>query len=415
MRVLIVTVGATGDVAPYTGLGARLAAAGHQVAIAVLRDMTDLVTAAGLEPRALPIGARASDAAVGPARQRTGGARDGIRTLRVLMNAMDTLNDGIVTAAEQGTDVIVSHSMTMLPSACVAEALSIPMVAVPLAPLHPTGSFPPLLGIPSLGRRGNRLAHRGALGFMLAALSPSTRRLRRRLGLRSQGAAALWDRLEASALPVCNAVSPTVIPRPPDWRPDVGMVGYLWPSRPASWAPPAELVDFLAAGPPPVYVGFGSLGLGEGGRLSGVVADALRRAGVRGVVHSGWAQVSVAGDDMITIGHTPHDWLFPQMAAVVHHAGAGTTAAILRAGVPSVPVPVTLDQPFWARRLHDLGVTPAVLPYRRLRAPRLAEGIRMAVDGPAYRTRAAQLATTIHSEDGAGAVIAALEKLRCEF
>ena len=113
----------------------------------------------------------------------------------------------------------------------------------------------------------------------------------------------------------------------------------------------------------------------------------------------------------MTVGQTPHDWLFPQMAAVVHHAGAGTTGATLRAGVPSVPVPVTLDQPVWARRLRDLGTAPVVLPYRRLNAAQLSDGIRMALDRPEPRVRAAAVAAAIASEDGAGAVMTALERL----
>ena len=171
------------------------------------------------------------------------------------------------------------------------------------------------------------------------------------------------------------------------------------------------MVDFLADGPPPVFVDFGSVSVGAGDRLSPVVADALRTAGVRGIVQSGWANLAVAGDDLMTTGFVPYEWLFPQVAAVVHHAGAGTTAAALRAGVPSVPVPVTWDHPFWARRLRELGTAPAVLSYRRLSAARLADAIRAAIDRPQYRQRAASLAASLEREDGAGAMIAALEQL----
>lgn len=402
MRVLITAVGSTGDVAPYTGLGTRLVAAGHDVAIAAFSDLGNVVTAAGLEFRAVPVEGRAV--------QRTVDLRGNIRAMRTLIGAMDTLYDGIASAAD-GADVIVSHSLYMIPAACVAEALSIPMLVAPLVPFHPTGAFPPLTGMPSLGRVGNRLAHHVNLGCMFTTLSPFTRGLRRRQGLPAKGPSSVWARLEESEVPVCNAVSPAVLPRPSDWRPGVGMVGYLWPSRPAGWEPPSELVDFLAAGPPPVYVGFGSLGVGAGGRLSGLVADALRQAGLRGVVHAGWADLAMAGDDVMTVRYVPHDWLFPQMGAVVHHAGAGTTAATLRAGVPSVPVPIAFDQPVWARRLRDLGAAPTVLPYRRLSAPLLAAGIRMAFDRPEYRARAAQLAALVGSEDGAGAIMDVLERL----
>ena len=369
MRILVIAIGSTGDVAPYTGLGARLAAAGHHVAFAALSDMGDLVTGAGLEFRSLPGEARTAMAAAGPGGgRRTGAVGDGIRVIRVVASLMDAINGGIVAAAEKGTDLVISPYVTVLPVACVAEARSIPLVCVQTVPAHPTGSFPPAVGLPSLGTVGNRVAHRSALGFTFAALAPSTRRLRRRLGLGRKGVFEMARQLEAAEVPVCYAVSPTVLPRPPDWRKGVEMVGYLWPPRPSDWAPPPQLVEFLAAGPPPVYVGFGSLGVGAGEQLSSVSVEALRRAGVRGIVQSGWAGLSAAGDDVMTIGHIPHDWLFPRMSAVVHHAGPGTAAAALRAGVPSVPVPITWDQPFWARRLHDLGTAPTVLPHRRLSA-----------------------------------------------
>ncbi|MFD0652644.1 glycosyltransferase [Streptomyces malaysiensis] len=149
-----------------------------------------------------------------------------------------------------------------------------------------------------------------------------------------------------------------MVPRPADWPSQVEVVGYWWPARPRDWQPPAELTDFLQAGPPPVFIGFGSMAPGQGERLGELVTAAVARAGVRAVVQAGWAGLTASGDDILTVGDLPHDWLFPRTAAVVHHAGAGTTAAGLRAGVPAVAVPAMADQPFWAARLHRLGVAP---------------------------------------------------------
>lgn len=148
-----------------------------------------------------------------------------------------------------------------------------------------------------------------------------------------------------------------MVPRPPDWREGIDVASYWWPEHPADWKPPEDLERFLAAGPPPVFLGFGSRNPADAARLTEIVAAARRKAGVRMVIQAGWASLGAGlqdDDDMIVIGETPHDWLFPKMSAVVHHAGAGTTAAGLRAGVPTVGVPMITDQPFWASRVTTL-------------------------------------------------------------
>ncbi|EXU68975.1 UDP-glucose:sterol glucosyltransferase, partial [Streptomyces sp. PRh5] len=210
----------------------------------------------------------------------------------------------------------------------------------------------------------------------------------------------------ADLRPVFHGFSPLVVPRPADWPSGVEVAGYWWPARPRDWRPPAELTDFLQAGPPPVFIGFGSMAPGEGERLGELVTAAVARAGVRAVVQAGWAGLTAAGDDVLAVGDLPHDWLFPRTAAVVHHAGAGTTAAGLRAGVPAVAVPAMADQPFWATRLHHLGVAPRPLPLADLTAESLGAAITTCLTAPALRHRAAELADAIGAEDGAASVLA---------
>ena len=129
------------------------------------------------------------------------------------------------------------------------------------------------------------------------------------------------------------------------------------------------------------------------------------------MVQSGWAGLEVHGDDVLTVGAVPHEWLLPRAAAVVHHCGAGTTAAALRAGVPTVPVPVAGDQPFWAARQRALGVCPAALPARRLDSDHLADAIAAAVGCRRYRERAGEVAARTALEDGSGRVVAAVDAL----
>jgi UDP:flavonoid glycosyltransferase YjiC (YdhE family) len=174
------------------------------------------------------------------------------------------------------------------------------------------------------------------------------------------------------------------------------------------------LTDFLAAGPAPVFVGLGStvVTAPRAEQLADIIARALRQAGARGVVQSGWAGLDVVGDDVLTIGEAPHDWLLPQMAAVAHHCGAGTTAASLRAGVPTIALPGPVgDQPFWARRLNELGASAATITQRTLTVDKLADAIRAAVTDRQLRDRTRQLAGRIAGEDGATYVVATVENL----
>ena len=144
-----------------------------------------------------------------------------------------------------------------------------------------------------------------------------------------------------------------------------------------------------------------------------MVVEALRRSGRRGILATGWGGMRgvESCEDILVVGSVSHEWLFPRMAAVVHHAGAGTTAAGLRAGVPTVPVPVMVDQPFWAQHLVRLGVAPTTLPFRRLTTARLGAAIHEAVAEPAYRQQAAKVAAILSQEDGTAGVLKTLNNL----
>jgi UDP:flavonoid glycosyltransferase YjiC (YdhE family) len=144
-----------------------------------------------------------------------------------------------------------------------------------------------------------------------------------------------------------------------------------------------------------------------------LIVDALARAGQRGIIHAGWGglQRTELPGSVLMINGAPFSWLFPRVAAVVHHGGAGTTSAGLRAGVPSVVVPFFGDQPFWGQRVADLGVGPAPIPRKKLTAERLAEAIRTAVTDEAMRGRAAELGARIRAEDGVANAVAVVERV----
>ncbi|MFE7526654.1 glycosyltransferase [Kitasatospora sp. NPDC057542] len=396
MRILIITAGSRGDVAPFTGLGRRLLDAGHQVAVAAHPAFAALVGGCGLDHRPVPGDPQGLIRDVSRAASR--------EEAQAMMRAYaDGLADGVAEAVAGGTDVLLTAFGPAPLSRMAGEALGIPVIGTYLAPSFATRQFP----LPNarnsddLGPEGNLAAGRDVLGRAEGVFAGAVTRLRARLGLPAAAPSAAGD-----IRPVFHGFSPLVVPRPEDWPSRVEVAGYWWPARPDRWQPSPELVDFLQAGPPPVFIGFGSMAVGQGERLSELVAAAVKGTGVRAVVQAGWGELSGCGDDLLAIGDVPHDWLFPRAAAVVHHAGAGTTAAGLRAGVPALPVPVMADQPFWASRLHQLGVAPRPLPFQDLTAEALRDAITACLSEPVHRHRAAELARGIAAEDGAASLLA---------
>ncbi|MFE1173044.1 glycosyltransferase [Streptomyces sp. NPDC058773] len=413
MTVLITATGTQGDIAPFLGLATRLRAAGHPVAIATYEAFAGQVRRNNCEFRPLPGDPRALGIAEqgGLNNSGIGGSLRAGRWLKDIIQHLEELGDGLIAAAEKDTDLLLCSGLTMFHSYHLAKALGIPSMGLGLQPLHPTGDFPPPVGVPSLGAWANR-----ALGQLMftTGLTPwsSSREFCKRIGVPQMNTAETFRRTAEERWPVHYGFSPTVVPRPADWRPGVEVVGYWWPPEQADRQPSRELQDFLDAGPAPVRIGLGSVGdPRDAQRIGELVVGALRRARVRGVVQTGWVGLDVSDDAVLTIGEAPHDWLFPRMAAVVHHMGAGTTGAGLRAGVPAVGLPAFGDAPFWARRLVALGASPGFLPLGKLDANRLAELIRRAVDRPQHTERSRLLATELAREDGAGRTVEAVDRL----
>jgi UDP:flavonoid glycosyltransferase YjiC (YdhE family) len=390
-------------------------AAGHSVTIATHDVYEDLVTGCDLEFRSLP----GSEHMLDDPRWLEGkaGSARPLRMFRLVSEYLRLLHRGILAVARQdASDVLALTGITALGGYHVAEGLGLHGMGLQVQPMAPTMDFPPsLVGARSFGRLGNRAAGRATAASMALGMGGPAREIRRELGLPPRSfREAVLGQPDDKRWPVFHGFSPAVVPRPADWPGGYQVTGYWWPARPAGWTPPADLQNFLESGPPPVFLGFGSLTPDDAGDLIELAAAAGREAGVRLVIQTGLADPSSAGRspaDSIVIGDVPHDWLFPRMAAVAHHAGGGTTAAGLRAGIPAVTVPHIGDQPFWAARVAALGVGPPPIPQRRLSAPVLAAAIRDAVTRPSYRTQAVALSRRLASEDGAAPIIRALEIL----
>jgi sterol 3beta-glucosyltransferase len=345
---------------------------------------------------------------------------DGRGNTRAVMRQMGsamqrTIDDEWRAAQTIGPDAIVYHPK-MLGSYHIAEKLGIPLVmAVPLPCYTPTRAFPhPFFATLRLGGRFNRLSHQ-LVGLSSAMFTGITNRFRTRtLGLSPQRRFAnLLMRSDGTAVSILYPYSPALLPVPADFPSHVHVTGSWFLERPDTWCPDPMLEQFLEAGPPPVYVGFGSMSGKHAAQRAQIVLQALAETGQRGLLARGWGGLvaTEVPDTVQLIDAAPHDWLFPRVAAVVHHGGAGTTAAGLRAGKPTVICPFLGDQPFWGALVHARGVGPEPIPQRRLTAPRLAAAIHTAVQDAPTRQRASALGARINAEDGVANAVAIIERV----
>ncbi|MGW3725738.1 glycosyltransferase [Streptomyces sp. NPDC000851] len=407
--VVILALGSRGDVQPCLALGRGLNRQGDVVRVIASRRYHGLITQAGLEFHSLSLDPAEIIASPEGQELLAGGRSAGrfIRGIhRILQPLMARMLAEIETGA-QGADLILTPSLGLL-GIHLSQYLEAPCAFIHFQPSHPCGEFPhPLLPAARLlGAFGNRLSFYAVdLASWLVCRGAVNTWRREKLGLPPMS--PLGPFRHTRSAPVLCAFSPVVVPRPNDWGANVHLSGYWFHEEP-SWTPSPDLLDFLDSGPPPVYVGFGSMGTGDCEATGRIVRAALRRAGLRGVLTG---EPATSEDDVLVVGDVPHGWLFPRMAAVVHHGGAGTTAAALRAGVASLVCPFFGDQPYWAERVYRLGAGPKPLPARHLSVPLLTERLRAVAGNNGYTGTARRLGRALNAEDGVAHACRALERL----
>lgn len=420
MNIFIITLGSRGDVQPYVALGLGLRAAGHTVTICTASRFESFITDHGLAYGYMTDELlQLMDTGLGrDAIENTIGLFGTFKTMIKLVKFTKPITRRMIiesweAAQLAGPDLVIFHPKAM-GAVSIAEKLDVPVMMAALQPMMvPTGAFP-LAGLPALPIGGwyNRSTY-GLIKLGYRTYAGIINDFRRdKLGLdpfpKSSG---LFFTAKGKPIPILHGFSAHVVPRPADW-PDQAMVnGYWFLDRLNTWQPPPQLEAFLDKGSPPVYVGFGSMAGRHPRRLAHIVIEALEQTNLRGVLATGAGGLETADlpDTILNIDTAPHDWLFPRLAAIVHHGGAGTTAAGLRAGRPMLICPFIADQPFWGKRIHALGVGPQPVPQKKLSVKKLANALQAITNDETMRQKAEKLSTSIQGEKGVGNTVAAIE------
>lgn len=403
MNVTIIALGTRGDVQPYVALGAGLRRAGHAVRLASHGTFRDLVQGASLD--FAPMRGNVQEVVHSPEMRAALARGNMLEINRVSARATQSAalhwaEDGLTAARD--AELLLAGIGGMNVAQSLSEKLRVPLLEAHVVPFHPTRAFPGAIfppGVARLGGWANRFSHVLTRQVMWQMFRAADTRARREV--LDLPPAPVFGPRPVRPLPTLHGISPAVLPRPADWDAAQHLTGY-WFLPQEDWTPPPALEAFLRAGPRPVSIGFGSMTTPDPQATTRAVLEALERSGQRAVLLSGWGGLSAQDvpDTVFVTDSAPHTWLFPRVAAAVHHGGAGTTAAGLAAGVPNVIAPFFGDQPFWGERVRQLGVGPAPVPRRALGAGTLAAALTRAVTDAAMQERAATLGERIRAEDG---------------
>ncbi|WP_427017411.1 glycosyltransferase [Pseudarthrobacter sp. P1] len=412
------TLGTRGDVQPFIALARGLLAAGHEVVLAAPQRFAGFAAGHGVPFAGVDDGPmRLMDNPAVAGAVIEGGMRARLWQVRTMPAMFIQLLADCWAVASQGVGAgadIVVHNGQIIAGQHVAEALGVPAVlALPIPMYVPTREFPwPGVAMPTwLPAVANRATFLGVKAPEAIFGRVVDRWREDILGLpRRHGRHDLLRRPDNGQAPVLHAFSPSVLPPPLDWPDSVHTTGY-WVLPPSDEALPPRVEDFLGAGDPPVFVGFGSMSGRDPARSTALVLEAARRARTRLVIGAGWGGLdsSMSGDGVLAVEDVNYLRLFPRVAAVVHHGGAGTAGAAFASGRPQVVCPFIADQPFWARLAHQRGVAPAPEPQRRLTAAGLATAI--ATTDPDMARAAQELGHRVRAEDGVSAAVTALERI----
>ncbi|CAE6526287.1 unnamed protein product [Rhizoctonia solani] len=422
MNVNIMIVGSRGDVQPYLALGQKLQQYGHTVRLSTHETFRKLVKDAGL--RFFNIGGDPHE--LMSYMVRNPGLIPGFESVRngdigkkqaMVAEMLDrcylscfAVDEG--SPGERGfvADAIISNPPTFAHIHC-AEAFGIPLLLSFTMPWCATAAFPhPLVNIKQSGSHEPKAVnyYSYTLVDMLTwqGLGHAINKFRtKKLGLEYLSTASAVSMVERCGIPWTYCLSPALVPKPQDWLAHIDVTGFYFLDLAKDYDPPADLVEFLGSGEPPIYIGFGSIVLKNPQEMTEVILEGIAQAGVRAIVSPGWGgldetMIRAAGPHVFALGNAPHDWLFQYVRAVCHHGGAGTTAIGLKCGKPTIVIPFFGDQPWWAAQLAQRGAGPEPLDSRDLTSEGFAAAIRVALS-PSTILAAQDIGAMINQEDGA--------------
>lgn len=416
MRAAIVCHDTRGGVQPYLGLGLGLLRAGHEVVLVAPEGYRSFIESVGLECRGLSgdVQENLRNPAVVAAMERGFWATHKLMVEKAGQMIRDTMGECL--AACEGAEVIIGGFGGMIVGESVAEKLGVPFVQAHLQPLAATAEYPGLLSLPWLRGVGlaNRLSHAVSKQVFWQPMRGAVNAARRDvLGLPP---CRFWGSVGVVRRPgdvILYGYSPALLPRPTDVGAGHHVTGYWFLDHDGGWTPPPGLAEFLDAGPPPVAIGFGSMSSRDAEATTRLALAAAEQSGQRVVLLAGWGGMSAADlpATAFLTAAVPHSWLFPRCSLAVHHGGAGTTGAALRAGVPSVVVPFAADQPFWGWLLSSKGLGASCGSRRRLTAAKLARAITTTLANKMVLERTAEMGHRVRQEDGVREAVAVLESV----
>ncbi|HEY4202199.1 MAG TPA: glycosyltransferase [Devosiaceae bacterium] len=415
-RIAIATIGTQGDVQPYLALAVALKEQGYSVVLGATAEFEPFARSYDIEFRSL-------GASIQAFLQTS--RFDKAMSQNMLLNAPALLRQGqriVDTAARQawhmaqGADAIVLNMNTSF-GIDIAEALRIPAIMAALQPLNSTSEFPLCIYYsPTFGPAFNKLSYTAMTVQQIYYNLPRNKLRRELMGLDSRKKGGFFRNTDGTPLTTLYAYSPLVSQRPRDWPKNALVTGYWQLKDRSDWQPSEAFKQFLSAGDAPIYIGFGSMPFGAE-RNTQILKEAVKAWGGRAVVARGWGGINPDDlpDTIFAFDKAPHDKLFQYVSAVVHHGGAGTTSSGLHLGKPTFVVPQTVDQPYWGRRVFELGAGPKPVRLRKLTPEILADALHDLSTNASYRANAQALGEKLMAENGTDRAIKVIERVMATY